>query len=105
MRDLILFLCIFTIFFNDLSYFVDKHSKVIQAISSAAISSKYLTRRLSSSVTEHLSSAIFIVIEVNPEKAFPTADYYIAEKADTALAKIVDEMNLFSPKLQAFEEI
>ena len=31
-----------------------------------------------------------IIIEVNPEKAFPTADYYLAEKAGTALAKIVE---------------
>jgi len=33
-----------------------------------------------------------VVIEVNPEKAFATADYYIAEKAGTALARIVEEV-------------
>ena len=33
-----------------------------------------------------------VVIEVNPEKAFPDADYYIEEKAATALAKIVEEV-------------
>ena len=33
-----------------------------------------------------------VVIEVNPEKAFATADYYIAEKSGKALAGIVEEV-------------
>jgi NAD-dependent deacetylase len=32
------------------------------------------------------------IIEINPEKAFPAADYYIQEKAGTALPKIVAEV-------------
>jgi NAD-dependent deacetylase len=36
-----------------------------------------------------------IVIEVNPEKAFPLADYYLAENAGTALSTIVAEINGF----------
>jgi len=37
-----------------------------------------------------------IFIEVNPEKAFPTADDYIAEKAGTALAGIDEEVKNIS---------
>ena len=33
-----------------------------------------------------------VVIEVNPEKAFGAANYYIAEKAGTALTRIVEEV-------------
>jgi NAD-dependent deacetylase len=33
-----------------------------------------------------------VIIEINPEKAFPDADYYIAEKAGTALPLIVDHI-------------
>jgi NAD-dependent SIR2 family protein deacetylase len=33
-----------------------------------------------------------VVIEVNPEKTFATADYYIAEKAAKALPRIVEEV-------------
>ena len=33
-----------------------------------------------------------VVIEINPEKAFPTADYCIQEKAGAALSKIVEEV-------------
>ena len=33
-----------------------------------------------------------IVIEINPEKAFSEADYYIEEKAGTALSTIVEEV-------------
>ena len=32
------------------------------------------------------------IIEVNPEKSFPNADYYIEEKAGIALSRIVDEI-------------
>jgi NAD-dependent deacetylase len=35
------------------------------------------------------------VIEINPEKAFPAADYYIPEKAATALSRIVEEIQSF----------
>ena len=35
-----------------------------------------------------------VVIEVNPEKAFATADYYIAEKAGKALSRIVEEVKI-----------
>ena len=33
-----------------------------------------------------------VVIEVNPEKSFPVADYYIPEKAGVALGRIVQEV-------------
>jgi NAD-dependent deacetylase len=33
-----------------------------------------------------------VIIEVNPEKAFPAADYHIQEKAGTALSRIVEEV-------------
>ena len=33
-----------------------------------------------------------VIIEINPEKAFPAADYHIQEKAGTALSRIVEEV-------------
>ncbi|HLG28920.1 MAG TPA: Sir2 family NAD-dependent protein deacetylase, partial [Candidatus Brocadiales bacterium] len=36
------------------------------------------------------------IIEINIENAFPDADYFIIEKAGTALPKIVAEVNKFS---------
>jgi len=36
------------------------------------------------------------IIEINIEKAFPEADYFIIEKAGTALPRIVAEVNKFS---------
>jgi NAD-dependent deacetylase len=33
-----------------------------------------------------------VVIEINPENAFPGADFYVGEKAGTALPKIVAEL-------------
>lgn len=33
-----------------------------------------------------------VIIEVNPEKSFPAADYHIQEKAGTALPRIVEEV-------------
>jgi NAD-dependent deacetylase len=33
-----------------------------------------------------------VVIEINPEKAFPVADYYVSEKAGMALSRIVQEV-------------
>ena len=33
-----------------------------------------------------------VVIEINPEKAFPVADYYVPEKAGIALSRIVQEV-------------
>ena len=32
------------------------------------------------------------IIEVNPERYFPNAEYYIEEKAGIALSRIVDEI-------------
>ena len=34
------------------------------------------------------------VIEINPENAFPGADYYLKEKAGTALPRIVAELKM-----------
>jgi NAD-dependent deacetylase len=42
-----------------------------------------------------------VVIEVNPEKAFPDADYYIEEKAATALAGIVEEVKAVDAQTSA----
>lgn len=36
------------------------------------------------------------IIEINIEKAFPDADYFIIEKAGTAIPKIVEEIHKFS---------
>ena len=33
-----------------------------------------------------------VIVEINPEKAFPNADYYIEEKAGMALSAIVEEV-------------
>jgi NAD-dependent deacetylase len=33
-----------------------------------------------------------VIIEINPEKAFPTADYHVAEKAATAMYGILEEI-------------
>jgi NAD-dependent protein deacetylase/lipoamidase len=36
------------------------------------------------------------VIEINPENAFPGADYYVKDKAGTALPRIVEELKMMS---------
>ncbi|MGD8519757.1 MAG: hypothetical protein PVF56_01325 [Desulfobacterales bacterium] len=36
------------------------------------------------------------VVEVNPEKSFPNADYYLEETAGTAMSKILEEIKIIA---------